>query len=54
MSKDDVNSLNTVYEFDVVPYRNELIISYKVFKEKPEMILVPQEYVEYCQEKLGN
>lgn len=52
MSKDNVNSFNTVYEFDVVP--RELTVTYKIFKDKPEMNFVTPEYVKYCQEKREN
>ena len=48
MSDDKVNSLNTVYEFHV--NLKSRIITYKIFKDKPEMLIVTPEYMEYCKE----
>ena len=38
MTNDNINSLNTVYEFDID--RKNLTITYKIFKDNPEKISI--------------
>ncbi|TMW41205.1 hypothetical protein DOY81_013715 [Sarcophaga bullata] len=45
MSNDNVNSLNTVYEFSI---NADNTVTYKIFKNKPEKFGGPPEYMEYC------
>lgn len=50
MSNDNVNSLTTVYEFNV--NLRSRTITYKIFNDNPEMFVVTPEYIKYCEDKL--
>ena len=52
MSKDNVNSFHTFYEFYMDTEKHSF--TYKIFKDKPEKVMLTPEYIEYCKKETSN
>ena len=50
MSSDNVNDLKTVYEFYIDIKSRSL--TYKIFKDNPEKVIITPDYMEYCHKNL--
>ena len=52
MSENNVNSFDTLYEFYVDTEKHS--INYKIFKDKPEKVILTPEYMKNCRQESLN